>query len=454
MLRLEAHTYAGIFAGAGSWFAIYAPQECKLYEFKHDHQRFSERDQLEAFVTKNAARPGCIINCSADPLDQLWQQEHVKVIINLKLKQGQAFDYICNRDHTIRWLYPSGLTYPSFLSLYNGTGWMAGIYTAGFKWSYRLGLGRWVRSGQCHVRFKADAALSLLMDKMNGCKPAAFTGTSGQNRKAVISFSKKGQAVSFVKVPLTPDATMLVSKEREVLEQLSTSSPQHFTCPSIIDTDEAGLHISNVKPAKTYPVSQLTDSHLLALQESCRLYNKTSSSLGKSIFWQEVKNDIASLSGLKAINNLDPIRLSAITFRLKERFSAIDSSQEAVLSLAHGDFTPWNSFFDGQKIHTYDWELSAMLPVLYDAFHFIFQSSILIHRQDFPAIKRKIVRLAQHPVVQSMAREYQFDFQLCYRLYLLKTIAYYLPRYIRQDQLHEQAHWLMEVWLDALDEWG
>ena len=448
MLKIEGHPYAGIFAGPGAWFAIFNPE-------KHMHEEpyhFSEQDRLEAFILKNANKPGCIVNCSTQSLGQLWQNNHVKAMVNLKLNQGQAFDYICNRDHTIRWLYPSKLNAPSFLSLYNGTGWKARIYTSLFKFSYSLKLSHLVRSGQLHVRLKADAALSVLMNKMSDTNLAAFTGTKGQNRKAVISFSNKGQALSFLKVPLTTAAARLIHKEHAILKKLATSTPVHFTYPSILNTGEAGLHISNVKPAKTYPVSRLTDTHLLALQESYQLYNEVSNSIGQSAFWQGIKNDISSLSDLELSNNLDSIQVDTTTFLLKKLYRSIDTHQKIILNLAHGDFTPWNSFFDGQKIYTYDWELSEMLPLLYDAFHFIFQSGILIHRADFTAIKSQIDQLAERPIVQSVVEQYQLDFQLCYKLYLLKTIAYYLPRYIKQEQLHEQAHWLLEVWGDALGE--
>ena len=57
--------------------------------------------------------------------------------------------------------------------------------------------------------------------------------------------------------------------------------------------------------------------------------------------------------------------------------------------------------------------------------------------------------LKNHPVVQNMIREYEIDFNLHYQLYLCINCSYYLKLYLFQQPLHKQAHWLVDIWLEA-----
>jgi len=100
----------------------------------------------------------------------------------------------------------------------------------------------------------------------------------------------------------------------------------------------------------------------------------------------------------------------------------------------------------------YDWELATTLPLLYDAFHFIFQTSILVKRHSFPTIKKQIEKLQQQQIVQELINQYNISFEDAYRFYLSHTVSYYLNRYIRQPHLHEQVHWLIATWHEALNE--
>ena len=119
---------------------------------------------------------------------------------------------------------------------------------------------------------------------------------------------------------------------------------------------------------------------------------------------------------------------------------------------AHGDFTPWNMFHanKGSKLHLFDWELSERLPALYDLFHFIFQTGILVKRQSFLEIKSTIDEILKRPKLQEFIRENSLDVEQAYQFYLLRNGSYYLNRYLTQKDLHIQAHWLLDYWLEAV----
>jgi hypothetical protein len=104
------------------------------------------------------------------------------------------------------------------------------------------------------------------------------------------------------------------------------------------------------------------------------------------------------------------------------------------------------------RLHIYDWELSKPgLPLLYDAFHFIFQSSVLVKRLPFAEIKMQMDTLRNSNLVKKLNKNLDFDFDTNYRFYVLSVASYYLNLYIRQSPLHEQAHWLVDIWKDAIE---
>jgi len=52
-----------------------------------------------------------------------------------------------------------------------------------------------------------------------------------------------------------------------------------------------------------------------------------------------------------------------------------------VSCFAHGDFCPWNMFYDQEKINIFDWEMAGQYPVGYDLFTYIFQFEFLVNRK-------------------------------------------------------------------------
>jgi len=53
------------------------------------------------------------------------------------------FDFISNRDHTIRWIYEAKHQKPIFLNLYNASGWKGQLFKAIFKIGFSLKRNGW-----------------------------------------------------------------------------------------------------------------------------------------------------------------------------------------------------------------------------------------------------------------------------------------------------------------------
>ena len=89
-----------------------------------------------------------------------------------------------------------------------------------------------------------------------------FTGTTGENRKAVISFEEQGKATQFLKMPLTKQAKTLVETEKTALQQLAKLALEKLVIPKE-KTIGANLMVSNVRPTKADHTNTLGTIHLL-----------------------------------------------------------------------------------------------------------------------------------------------------------------------------------------------
>ena len=114
---------------------------------------------------------------------------------------------------------------------------------------------------------------------------------------------------------------------------------------------------------------------------------------------------------------------------------------------------PWNMYLTKDKICLYDWELASIhRPILFDLFHFVFQTHILIKKSSFKVISEAIEQMRQHPSVRKFIGKYDIDFDLHYQLYLLFNCAYYIKLFLNQERLHKQAFWLIDGWLEAFND--
>ena len=126
---------------------------------------------------------------------------------------------------------------------------------------------------------------------------------------------------------------------------------------------------------------------------------------------------------------------------------------EVPVSISHGDFTPWNMYMDSNRLYVYDWELAKNgIPMLFDLFHFVFQSQVLLHRKDFTDVKENIKQVLNTASAQSIIHKYDINTNLHYKLYLLFNISYYMRIYMSERELLTQSHWMIDAWLDALQD--
>lgn len=417
--------------------------------------RFFVNQELLAFAL--TARPNqsiTVINLHPDGIASTLVTQYPEIVlIDLHGKKQadpqlgtKQFDFINNADGTIRWMYDHQYDKPIFLNLYNNLNWKGDLFKTTLKTGFKLGVKNWLKSGAIWITSTKELFLEGINNKG---QYAIFTGTIGEQRNAVISFVQGQKATKFLKMPLTASAKVLVRNEWNYLQQLQSYKLRKITLPK---TKKVGdnIMVSNVRPEQKINNRDLKGLHLAALNE---LYEHTIAPaiLNQSNAWLSLQKDLSFLEDAKINNNLPKEKVTRIYHLLKQLATQLNTNNFVPTAIANRDLTPSNSYLTDKAVHIYDWELAERLPLLYDAFHYVFQSSVLVKKLPFIAIERQVIALEKVPIVEKMIKEFEIDYNQAYQFYLLRNTAYYLRKYVGQTDLPMQAHWLIDAWLEALE---
>lgn len=368
---------------------------------------------------------------------------------NVKGKFNKRFRYITNPDGTMRWIFPEDLKYPSFLSFYSVTTLKAKLFVAILKLIFAFRLQRFFIRGLFTVVSRKELAFDKIAKKINTTSYSIFTGTVGKNRKGILEFHQGKDLKYFFKLPFDVHSAGIVEQERHVLTQLAQCDIHHFKYPRIpIDTLEVpGLLQENIALGKVQRVRHIDARHLQFIEELYR--HKTDfCTPGKCAFMSDVKGY------LEAIESHDDIFLSRdILPKLQHLYQQLLAKESLTVAWAHGDFVPWNTFATPDKLQVYDWELSRnYYPALFDVFHFVFQSGILIDRASLSDIYKALTEVYELPEFKRIKEQLHLDVQTQLEAYLLLNISHYLSIYMEQGHLHKQVYWLLNTWNEALDQ--
>lgn len=418
------------------------------------------RPALIAHIEEAGAHCG-VVNLSAERLHEVFDMPAVDWLLDRGNLQASAshtvYTWLPNPDGSIRFLFEQSLPEPTFLALYNAQGLKGRVLGSALRFAFALRLPRLTQHWQRLVLwYKETHPLKPLLSPLPHDHYAVFTGTVGRNRKAVIALADaKGRVSHFVKLPFTESAHKLVRNELNTLAELDTFEWQKMRFPKGIEL-YAGIAVANVRPKRVRPCSHIKRPHLDALYE---LYNRTGTHLyaqelpawEKMFLWQSEARTAAAHT-----KRFVPYAIERLIDRLEVLTEHLRSQKHyrVPVARAHGDFTPWNTFLDADThLYAYDWELSEpLMPLLFDAFHFTFQSEVLVGQKDYEGVAHSAARLSRQPVFEAICREFEVDTLWHRHFYLCWVMSYYLPLYLTQINLHPQAHWLINTWSAALDQ--
>lgn len=360
---------------------------------------------------------------------------------------SKKFYFIQNKDKTIRWIYPSSLKKPSFLAFYMVSNTRSKIISILTKISFYLKVNKSIQ-----IEIFEDSIINNIMKKFKNYDYSIFTGTAGINRKLLIELNQKATTKYFAKISLTNTSENLIKNEAETLEYLGNLDLKDISIPRIIDKNSNYIVIDNIKQDDSVQLNHLTNNHFKFLKS---IYESTFTNIKlKNLdFYHQITANIRQLKSDFINPKLDKNQIQNMTKNLSECLNLLNLDEKVCVSLAHCDFTPWNIFVNQNNISVIDWELSSKdVPILYDLFLFIFQTSILVERLDYQTIKSLINKSLQNSIINESIKELNININQVYILYLTSIVSYYLNKYNHQEQLHTQSYWLINTWDEALED--
>lgn len=375
---------------------------------------------------------------------ELLIQAFAKINVSVKTTSDSTYNNaiacycICNTDGTLRWVWPTKSTKANFLLFYHTKGFKASIYSKLFNLIFILRL----QSLFVHTKINlyTTAADKYTLPLKNW---ALFTGTIGPNRKMIMWQKPTNASARFLKISITPKSEANLLAEYKAIQCFLEKPPSSISMPEIISMQNGVLTISDVsaQQKKTNNVSGLP---VQALHQWCKPNNMQL--LQQTAFWQNAKQQLF-FSNLITDHRISPIFLK----KIESLYNSIDDTTSIQLSKSHGDFTPWNVWAKKEQLCMIDWELyNPSLPALFDVFHFVYQSSILLGNNGYKNIREKLDLLFTKSEWQVFIQEHQLNTNLLEQLYVLGTIGYNLNLFKNQSQWHTQVSWLLQTWNEAI----
>ncbi len=370
---------------------------------------------------------------------------------------SSEFYYISNPDGTIRWIFPCNLNKPMFLNFYSTPTIRSKILSYIFKLAFFFRQAGCIVSGKFKINVITGSRLSKILNKYEHTGFSIFTGTVGEDRKALLEIHDDKSTFVFIKIALSENSKKLVKNETTQLQFLNDIKFTRLVVPKVLGNYEDGIiELTNIKPASYQQNTKLTEQHVLALLE---LYSKSHTDVHTR--WRELnalqrcKPKIKTMMGdYKIINLLDNDRVQRLSHNVLVLIEMLENEGGTLpLAIAHGDFTPWNMYTTDDAIYLFDWELSQNeMPMLFDLIHFVFQSETMINHSGYIKIQSELSDLLKTQHIKNLIINYKLDFNEHYIFYLAYNISHYLIKYVNQNSLHSQAFWLLDCWEDATNE--
>jgi hypothetical protein len=441
------------------------PPKLHLTDLQLLRDFFAEGKELY-LLDKNNSISGNVTAASFTKKDEVIDRDYPACIVEVHKSgfdiflntasdhQWVSFDYINNPDGSIRWFYGSNGEHAGHLDLYNAATTKAKLYKTITRLVWKAGYSRLLASGT----FRVQQLLFETVQKSYGIDAdevvSFFTGTRGITRKMVMEVHKNHQSQGFIKVAFTEAAKLLIENEYNMVNTLNKYDFTSLSIPKISKRINGHARLSNIKPAVIIPADRITAIHIRALAELYAL-SREKKAVADTAAWQSILSNMDFLTKeLVFINELDKESTRHLVQLLTKLFQVVPVGESVPVSVSHGDFTPWNMYCDEQRLYVYDWEMARNgMPMLFDLFHFTYQSLILQQRKGYAEVKDTINQWTIQPLVQQLVKKYRINLALHHALYLLFNVSHYLRQYLSEREPLMQSQWMMNAWTLAIEDY-
>ena len=246
-----------------------------------------------------------------------------------------------------------------------------------------------------------------------------YTGAKGIYQKFTFQeMNEKKEVVSFTKAGKNKFASVRLNNEASVLRLLSDVSFTTFEHPFLLDYyQKEGITFLKQAPCKndfSRMLMGFTDLHRGMLSE---IHQKCRKEINVGEYLKSLEQEIRE--GFQIDNTTCSFLLNGLS-RVKKNLKS--SRIEFVLS--HGDFTPWNCFYNGKILYVFDWEMGAYRMPLWDYFNFIYHSVFLTVGYKVKKINKKLY--ANISWAKLLADNDLYD--NCHLIYLIEMTLHYLQQ--------------------------
>jgi hypothetical protein len=206
------------------------------------------------------------------------------------------------------------------------------------------------------VRVERSGSIVARLEEALGVAPLAIgvdVGPPRANRKPVLQvFERGGRTIAWAKVGWNAETAALVRHEGDVLARLPAVGMTRVVAPDVLARFAAGgveVLVTCPLPAPT-PGAPLSPPPVAAVRDTALLAPADDGTLAGSAWWD----------GLRG-------RLDDATLEIAER-----ALGDAAVTFAgwHGDLSPWNCWWSGERLCVVDWERAGgPVPLGLDAVH-------------------------------------------------------------------------------------
>jgi hypothetical protein len=196
---------------------------------------------------------------------------------------------------------------------------------------------------------------------------AFYLGVAAPHRKVTAQvLTPDGKALAYAKIATSPLAQAAVKTERRALLRLSEDADLQGAVPKVLDyLDWHGstILLITMGPPRPGP-RELSSVHLSFCKQVFQSF-RVQETFVESPMWARISEIWLRLQ--HSSPEVLPANLGPALERLHEELGVVSMP----LSLAHGDFAPWNTRLGARSLFVLDWErASEGMSPLYDAFNF------------------------------------------------------------------------------------
>lgn len=286
-------------------------------------------------------------------------------VIGVKPAQGggESYAIVAARSNPRWWLLPLGnrQSASAGLDMFQPVTFSAGLAKSWTQMMARFGPHSFVGTERITLKGRPDIGSDFGGEAESF---AYFTGTSGPHRKTAIQVMDcRGRILGYAKISRREPVRKFIDREAEFLERIAGFGLVSAVIPKVLVKRSSASYSLLVTDAAREERSKVAmpfgEKHLSFLRE----LHSASYHQGSQGLLAELKKDLASIEAALAPD---------WSQRFQHALSLLGcKAPQMLVSLAHGDFTPWNCFELNSKLYVFDWEYAALsYPVGYDHLHF------------------------------------------------------------------------------------